>query len=228
MRTSLIIGRRLLPLLTILLCTSRGYADGSTADDAALIGLTPEALVVASVDLAQATMMLNSIQSEGELRQNLQAAHQAADAAASAVTILAEALRQQPDDGQLVAQYDASASALQAARDQIELVRGQLFESATESASAEQVAKLLIWRSGNGFRVPPEFRAVERTADEWSSIEAALRAERRAARLNEVLDESVAQLLNTVRSHAAVTAAASQLQANLQAMQGLFDQFTNQ
>lgn len=51
MRTSLIIRRWLLSLFTILLCTSRGYADGSTADAAALIGLTPEALVVAGIEL---------------------------------------------------------------------------------------------------------------------------------------------------------------------------------
>jgi hypothetical protein len=212
---------------TMLLWTTCGYADDSVADAAASVGLTPESMVVADIDIAQVAPMLTAVQSEVELRQSLNAQHAAADVAAVNVTNLSELLQQSPDDEQLVAQHEAALNALQTAKDQIEALRGELFESATAPASADQITKLLVWRSGDGFRVPPEFRAVERTEDEWRAIEAALRAESRALRLNEELDELHAQLLNNVRSQAAVIDAGSRLQTDLQAVQTLFEQLAD-
>ena len=91
----------------------------------------------------------------------------------------------------------------------------------------QRAQRLITWRNGATQRVQPEFRVKVRTKQQWKAITRALRAEGRAARLGEGLDQRHAQLLADVRSEPEVAEAALRLEANLQIMKALFAQFGN-
>lgn len=208
-----------------LMLTSGGYADDSTSDVAAWIGITPESMVVAQFDVPQATAVLNALDESSELRGAIADQHAQADAASDAVTTLSESLQANPDDPDLLASFEEASTALAAAQSQIEALRNDLFAAAVASASEAQRQRLIIWRSAGDRRIPAEARVQAHPADEWQQVEAAVRAERRALRRGEELDTEQAALLNTIRSHPDVVQAAANLQANLAPMKVLFQQF---
>lgn len=87
--------RRMACVIALAL-TSGGYADDSTSDVAAWIGIRPESMVVAQFDVPQATAVLNALDESSELRGAIAAQHAQADAASEAVTALSESLQANP------------------------------------------------------------------------------------------------------------------------------------
>jgi hypothetical protein len=74
-----------------------------------------------------------------------------------------------------------------------------------------------------GRRVPAAFRVKLRSDNEWREIELALIAEARAVFVGHPFEGEQAQLLASVRGEIEVIAAQAAVDANLAAMQGVFD-----
>lgn len=74
------------------------------------------------------------------------------------------------------------------------------------------------------WRVPDEFKVLSGDKAFWAATEAALIAERRAARLGELLGHAEVALLATIRANPAVQAAKQGLEANLAAILAAVDQ----
>jgi hypothetical protein len=88
----------------------------------------------------------------------------------------------------------------------------------------EEAASIQACCASAGRKVPPEFRATERTRTDWRRVERALIAEARADRLGEELDQEHAQVLAEIRSRSEVVAAAARLaQSDLESIQSVFE-----
>lgn len=209
---------------TIALVGRSVLAQSATAV-AAEIGITPKSVVIANLDGAVTSLVVSRIQGATALREELAAGHQAVDAAAAVVTVLSQALHNDAGDNELMQQHQEAVAASNAAKLQVTAVRNALFEDAIAGLPPEQVAMITTCKEGARYRVQPEFRAKHRTGDEWRAIERALRAERRAIRLGEDLDEVQADLLAGVRGDVVVIEALQHLEMNLEWIQQVFQQF---
>ena len=192
---------------------------------AAQIGITPESVVIADLDGTSASLVLGHLEEAAALCQNLAAQHLAVDAAGVSVTALSESLLNDPGNEELIPQHQAALAALQVAKEQVVELREALFEVAVAGISPEKVAMIVVCRQGAPYRVQAGFRATQQTDNQWKAIERALRAEGRAIRRGESLDETHADLLAEVRSDQVVIEAQLHLQLNFDLMQQIFDQF---
>ncbi len=209
-----------------MMWSSTASAQGIGAFTAEL-GITPESMVIARFQPAAAATVLSRFQSAEPLRQTLASQRLLADAAGVQISRLAEALFVDSGNAQLAAQYQVAVDQLDSIREQFNQVRSQLFDLTMAGVPEQQAQRLITWRNGATQRVEPEFRVRVRTEEQWKAITRALRAEGRAARLGEDLDQRHAQLLTAVRSEPQVAEAALRLEANLQIMKALFAQFGN-
>lgn len=191
------------------------------------IGITPESVVIADLDAQSAMMILGRVQSAVALRESLSSQHDAADAVAAAITELSELMLNAAADEDLQQEYEAAVATLAAGQQQITALREALFNLALDGFPAPKIQRITVWRQGAPYRVQRPFRAKELEHDAWKAIERALRAERRAIRLAEDLDEEPAQLLADIRSDPAVVEAGIRLEANFDPMKLLFEQFEN-
>ena len=189
-------------------------------------GITPESVVIANLDAQSATVILGRVQSAVALRESLSSQHDAADAVAATITELSELMLNDADED-LQQEYEAAVATLAARQQQITALREGLFDLALDGFPAPKIQRITVWRQGSPYRVQRKFRAKELEHNTWKAIERALRAERRAIRTGEDLDEEPAQLLADIRSDPAVVEAGIPLQANFEAMKLLFGQFEN-
>lgn len=188
------------------------------------IGITPESVVIADLDAQSGTVILGRVESAVALRASLAAEHDAADAVAATITELSELMLNDADED-AQQEYEAAVATLAAGQQQITALRTALFDLALDGFPAPKIQRITVWRQGAAYRVQRKFRAKELEHDTWKAIERALRAERRAIRLGEDVDEEPAQLLADIRSEPAVVEAGIRLDANFEAMKLLFGQF---
>ena len=191
------------------------------------IGITPESVVIADLDAQSAMVILGRVESAVALRASLSAQHDAADTVAATITELSELMLNAAADEDLQQEYEAAVATLAAGQQQITALREALFDLALDGFPAPKIQRITVWRQGAPYRVQREFRAKELEHDTWKAIERALRAERRANRLGEELDEEPAQLLADIRSDPAVVEAGIWLAANFDPMKVVFQQFGN-
>ncbi len=189
------------------------------------IGITPESVVIADLNAQSAMVILGRVESAVALRESLSSQHNAADAVAATITELSELMLNAAADEDLQQEYEAAVATLAAGRQQITALREALFDLALDGFPAPKIQRITVWRQGSPYRVRRAFRAKELEHDTWKAIERALRAERRAIRVGEDLDEEPAQLLADLRSDPAVVEAGIRLEANFDSMKLVFQQF---
>lgn len=190
------------------------------------IGITPESVVIADLNAQSTMVILSRVESAVALRESLSSQHDAADAVAATITELSELMLNDADED-LQQEYEAAVATLAAGQQQITALREALFDFALDGFPAPKIQRITVWRQGSPYRVQRKFRAKELERDTWKAIERALRAERRAIRVGEDLDEEPAQLLADIRSDPAVVEAGIRLEANLDSMKLVFQQFEN-
>ncbi len=152
------------------------------------IGITPESVVIADLDAQSVMVILGRVESAGALRESLSSQHDAADVVAATITELSELMLNDVDED-LQQEYEAAVATLAAGQQQITALREALFDLALDGFPAPKIQRITVWRQGSPYRVQRAFRAKELERDTWKAIERALRAERRAIRLAEELDE---------------------------------------
>lgn len=189
------------------------------------LGIAPESVVIANVNEIAALTVLSRIEQAPTLCENLLAAHEAVGTAAADVTALSILLMGDSENDTLVQQYQVAMQTQSAAKEQVAALRNELFAFATEGLNEQQIDTIAIWRDGSAYRVDPAFRTTQRTHELWKAIEESLRAERRALRMDEELHEEYVELLMELRTEPAVLEANSLLEANLEGMQQVFEQF---
>ena len=197
----------------------------TTTTVAVEIGLTPQSAVIANLSSTQASTALAQLQAAGELRQLLTAKHQAVDTASLAVTQLSQLLRTDSGNEELLQQYEVAKEALIAAKEQVVELQEALFDVAVAGIQADKVAMINVCNSGARYRVQSQLRAKLRTRAQWKTIDRALRAEKRAIRRGEDLDEEHANLLTQVRADQVVITAEIHLNQNLEMMKQTFAQY---
>ncbi|MEE8243510.1 MAG: hypothetical protein V3R27_00825, partial [Pseudomonadales bacterium] len=210
--------RPLAAAICLLSATTTALAqeqDQTVVQVATELRLSPEALVIVDVDAINALKILDRVLAHPELHQALIDAHQVADQAGDLVTELAEVITNGAADDAALVDYEAAVVAFEAANAKVVLVRDALFDTAVEGLQPDVIVHLDVWATGAPYRVTPEFRAAQRTADQWKQLERALRAEARALRMGEDLDPAYAELLSSVRGEFAVVEAAARLASNL-------------
>lgn len=188
------------------------------------IGITPESVVIADLDAQSAMVILGRVESAVALCESLAAHHDAADAVAATITELSELMLNDADED-VLQEYEAAVATLAAGQQQITALREALFDFALDGFPAPKIQRITVWRQGSPYRVHRAFRAKELEHDTWKAIERALRAEQRAIRLGQDLEEEPAQLLADIRSDPAVVEAGLRLEANFDQMKVVFEQF---
>lgn len=219
--------RRFLIIAAAVCGLAGGTATAARAQSATAIapelGLTPESLVMAGFQPADASLMLQRIDAAATQRQSLATAHAGLDAA---IHNLGEALRmlgENPTDPELLQQASAARQAVVSARGALAQAQAALAELVLDGFAAPLVEELEDYRSGEPYRVPPAFRADPRNASEWRLIEAALRMETRCDRTGEELPQEYTQVLTTVRLDPDVVLAQARLDTGLAAMRQVFE-----
>lgn len=189
------------------------------------LGIAPESVVIANVDEIAALTVLSRIEQASTLCENLMAAHAAVGAAAADVTVLSILLMGDSENDTLVQQYAVAMQTQSAAKELVAVLRNELFVFAIDGLNEQQIDAIAIWREGSAYRVDPAFRTTQRTHELWKATEESLRAERRALRMDEELHEDYVELLMELRTEPAVIEASALLEANLEGMQQVFEQF---
>lgn len=103
--------------------------------------------------------------------------------------------------------------------------REGLFDFVLEGQQEAKVQRLRVMRESARYPVPAELRVVSRTPGQWRSLVRATRAEERAVRLGEAMDLEQAEVLAAARADPVVVQAALNLDANLDAIATLFEQY---
>ncbi|MCH8825309.1 MAG: hypothetical protein IH984_17570 [Planctomycetes bacterium] len=224
-RTRFRIGFIMMFACAMTLAGRSAFAQTSITAVAAELGITPQSAVIANLSSTQASQVLAHLQGAGELRQLLIVKHQAVDEAAAAVTEFSQLLLTDSGNEEVLGQYETAKEVLTAAREHVVEVQVTLFEIAVVGIGAEKVAMINVCRSGARYRVQSPLRAKQRTVAQWKTIEPALRAESRANRRGEDLNEDIANLLAQVRADQEVIEAEIHLNQNLELMKQIFAQY---
>jgi len=209
-------------------------AQTNAAAIAAELYLTPEALTVAGVAPSAADDVLSNVLAEEQMLIELASKRTEADVAGEALTLAAEALMNGDGNEALITAHAQASSALVQINNEVEDIQQSLRDAALDGVAPQAVAQLALWPQSIHFNVPPEFRALAFTQDQWLSIAVALRAEQRFLRLEaeygaelpdeEQLSSEHATLLASIREDQAVITAAANLETQLDAMNAAFDQ----
>lgn len=204
---------------------SASVARGDTVIAAAAdLGITPESLAVLDLQEWSSTILGNLAQAS-TLRETVDAKAAAATAASSALGELTARAQCGGESGSMAQAVAAAVAAFETARQELGAARADLRDAALNGCAGNAGALLDAWTAKNGRHVPREFKAVERTAEQWDQIERALRAEIRALNRNEALDEAAAALLASIREDQAVEAAAGRLATDLATTSAAFAGF---
>lgn len=181
----------------------------------------PEGLAIAQVSPAQVTAVLSRVNAATPLVQAMAAAQSALDQGSAALTMARTLANDHAPDG--AAAVSAAEAQLAAAGLAWTSARAALFSEATADLPQPAAAMVGVYASGLHTHVPAELRAVAREPAQWTAIQAALRAEARAARLQTELAEAHAALLASVRADPAVQAAAVSLASSLPALKAALE-----
>jgi len=194
---------------------------------AAELGITAESLVVAGLH-GHAESVMNAIDAQPQRRTELLLLHQSMDQATQAITSITAEIQSTGANIELQAQLSSAQASLASLQTQVDTKRSELLEIVTEGLPGNSLILLANWRTAATFNVDPQYRVAERSAEQWKSIEGALRAEKRAIRRGTELDPTQATLLTDLRQESEVGAAAARLSAQLATTQAVFDQFNPQ
>ena len=187
------------------------------------LGLTPESLVMAGVSAGEVQAIMAALQEAYELRLQLAELAESADSLNQTITQLSETLFVDPTLESAIDSFETATAQLDVVRSQMTQARSQLFEIATAALTTGQRQALTTCHDGADKRVPAEFRAVQRTEEQWAAIEQALIAEAQASQLDAPVPSEAATLLAQVRNDPPVVSAQQALAAGLEVMQGQFD-----
>jgi len=190
---------------------------------AAEIGITPESVVIAGCNPQQTTIILTRLAEAQALRDELHARRLMAGQLVMSLSTLAQQLANASQDQQILDQYQAANQQLQLVKSQIQQIRVTLFQTAMQGLPADTVQAIHVYRAAAVVSVPAAMRVRERTKRQWKAIAHAIRAEKRAQRLDRPLAAGPAQLLANVRQDPAVTQAQFKLDTNLANIKVIFD-----
>lgn len=192
---------------------------------AADLGVVPEALVIAGITSAnEINAIFQSLDEATELRQAYIDARLAIDEAAETMSALSAFLRMNPQDSELIAQYESAAAAKLNAEQSFASTREALESAAFDGFSGQAITAIQTWRASAHRRVPPEFRVLQRTDEQWKAIEAAVRAQQRSAQFGTSLHPDHADLLVDIAAETAVIDAANNLATYLSFVQSAVQQ----
>lgn len=178
----------------------------SVAAAARECGLSPEAIVVADAQQSVPTIV-SHLESAVVLRELLANTRSALDVAALSLEAAGRELAAAPTDETLQSAYAETMAELASARAALQQTRDAIFTLATDQLPTQAREVLVTWRIASSFSVPAEFRVLDRTTEQWHSIEGALRAEQRAERLGQPFVGAQAILLAGIRADIEVIAA---------------------
>ena len=167
-------------------------------------------------------MILDRVADAADLRLARETGLSNADALGQEITELSDELVNGQGDDDVLAAYDDAFASLETQLLQLEQARKQLFALATEGLVPEKTSRLVFWRATSQFRVPAEFRVLDRDEAEWAAIERAVSAENSAMRRGESVPAEHAALLNELRTGVEVGEASVRLDMHLPAIQDLF------
>jgi hypothetical protein len=212
-----------LGLAVIAMFGERLMASSDLGKGVSAIGITPTALAASGVSSGQATALLVSLSSAGELATFLSArsAMDAAQRNLDAVESLADGL-----DPVGAAAIGAAREQLAGAKVGFEASRGALTSAFLAACDAEAAGRLRAWWASSA-DVPAEMRIVPWSAGQLAALRRALMDERVAASGGEVISAEEVSLLAQTRSRPDVTAAAGRLQANVGAIGAAMDALTH-
>lgn len=187
------------------------------------VGITPESLVIADFTVTESTTIFGQLDAAEDEREAVDYAH--AEIVSDSVTVaqLRQALAYDPENDDLLSQLEQAEADLAMSRATLDANQQDLLDVALEGMISTSIQALDTWRDGCTFRVLPEFRVADREDEKWRALEVAVRAEKRAIRRNEELDEDNATLLAEVRSDPDVQQAILRLDENLETMQAWFE-----
>ena len=188
------------------------------------IGLSADALATAGMPVEGAQAALARLGEAQNLTAALRQSQGAASQAANRVTELLELLRSDPGNPELAGELRVREAELEAANEGILAGEAALVTDALRDAQPETVAAIERFRSHPGRGLPGAFRATSLSAEESDAIQAALVAERRAARLGRELPVELSQLLVDVRQRQEVAQAAQRLETLLPLLREAFAQ----
>jgi hypothetical protein len=181
---------------------------------ATALGIVPESLAIAGVELTAIPILFSQLESETTLLDQLTAQSNAANDTIQTLSALTTNLGE-ADVVMVESQCHQALEQLSDLKLQIDQLQLALFNEIVGSLTSEQATRLQAWRSSVGYEVPAEFRAVSRSHDEWLAIERAVRAESRCARTGEPVPEQHSQLLAVVRADPCVVSAHNSLYLHL-------------
>lgn len=190
------------------------------------LALTPTALAVAGLAASDAALVLSDLSLETDAAAALAAALSDAQTCAAQVTALSTSLLEAPGDSQQAAEFEAAISAWESALADVATQRAILQEEALDGCSQQQSDDAIGCAASAGRCILAHFRVADcSTVEEWRTLERALTAEARAARLGDAseLTESAAALLASVRSDPRVIEAEQDLASQLPAIEAVFD-----
>ncbi len=219
--------RTCLMLLVLSFATASARAEISVLAAAAEVGITPESIVLADLQ-THTVSILTAIESGSDARATLASAHQVVDAAAATVAQLAAALQVGVEDSELavlVAQHTSAVADLQSRRQELAAAQTTIFQLATNGMPSALIACLTTCQQSAAYRVPPEFRVLVRTEEQWKQIEGSLRAEKKALLRGRSVPVEDAQRLLNCRSDLQVIAASQRLSVHLTTVRQLFQGF---
>jgi hypothetical protein len=215
--------RRLTSVMILAALFARGSARAdppqpatplSVAAAAQECGLSAEAIVVANAQGSIAALV-STLESALSLRELLATTKALVDASALAVETAERNLMAAPTDETLQFEYTQALANLASLRSDLQEARDSLFTLATQQLTAECRDALLTWRNASMYAVPAEFRVLERTPEQWRFVEGALRAERRAERLQQPFEGEQVTMLAAMRADLDVIAADLRLNQHL-------------
>ena len=190
------------------------------------VGLTPENVAMADAAGQTAAILARIAQSE-QLVSDRQVLRQQASQVADEVTRLTNELREGSENDDVLVELQAKKAQLISLRQSIVDNDAALFATATDGMSPEAVDRLQRARAAQLRRVPPSFRMLALTDDEWKQVEKDLRREAYADQTGQALDPNVAQRLAQIRANAEVMRAEQDLADDLEAVRTQFASFTS-
>ncbi len=218
-------------LATIMICIAARAAPAQTSvlGTAAEIGITPETVVLADV-AEHATAILNALSAATDERLALAVAHQAVDAASQDVAQIASQLQvgaEEDELADLVAARTAASAELQQRRTELYALRDAIRSHVTNGLPPAAVVCINTCRGSAVYRVPTEFRVIQRTPEQWEAIARAVRKEKKALKRGVPLAQQYADLLVAIRSDPQVMAAEQRLLLHLATVRQIFQNYAS-
>jgi hypothetical protein len=191
---------------------------------AAQLGITAESLVLADLH-GYATTILAQLEADEQSRAYLGTLQGSLNQAQAELAALQQLAAAAGNDATLTTQLQEAQQNVQTIQQQVATARQAFLQTVTQNLPPEGVERLQVWRESAGVTVPESFRIEQLSAEQWKVVEAAIRAEKRAERLDTELDPDLAGLLSDLRADFDVIAAAGRLSNHLSTCQATFAQY---